>query len=183
MQHSTDNLAKLILQRRQCLVQMRDLGRKQSKLIATGEMDALLRLLAAKQHVLGAMQSVEQNLAPYHEEDPEQRIWSSAELRAQTAHHRDDCNQLLAEVIQLEKTNEEQITIRRDEIRCQLHMANSASQARGAYQAQGAYQSQAAPAAANVKKPATGPHTKPHKTIHPTRPKPPGGHLDLRTGA
>jgi hypothetical protein len=136
MKRSTDQLAKLILQRRQCLTQMRDLGHKQSELIATGEMGSLLRLLAAKQHLLNAMQAIEQELAPFHEEDPEKRVWPSPESRLQTAQHSDQCRQLLAEVIQLEKNNEQQITIRRDEIASQLHLANTASTARGAYQAQ-----------------------------------------------
>ena len=148
MKQSTDQLAKLILQRRQCLMQMRDLGHKQSELIATGDMGSLLRLLAAKQHLLNAMQAIEQELTPFHEEDPEKRVWPSPEGRAQTAQHSDQCRQLLAEVIQLEKNNEQQITIRRDEIASQLQIANTASVARGAYQAQ-----QTAPAAKPIAAP------------------------------
>jgi hypothetical protein len=63
-EHSTDQLATLITQRWQCLRQMRELGRKQSELIATGEMESLLQLLAAKQKILSAIQAIERNLDP-----------------------------------------------------------------------------------------------------------------------
>jgi hypothetical protein len=135
-EHSTDRLATHIAQRRQCLMQMRDLGHKQSELIATGEMDSLLRLLAAKQKLLSALQTIERNLAPYHDEDPQQRLWSSPEARAQCAQQATDCRLLLKEVMQLEKRNEQQITLRRDQVANQLQTVHTASLARGAYQAQ-----------------------------------------------
>ncbi len=135
-EHSTDQLAALVAGRRQCLLQMRDLSRKQSELIATGQMDPLLRLLAAKQQLLTALQTMERNLAPYHDQDPEQRIWTSPEARAQCTRQAADCKRLLEEIMQLEKQNEQQITLRRDEVASQLQTVHSASVARGAYQAQ-----------------------------------------------
>ncbi len=133
---STDKLAKLIAQRRQCLVQMRDLGRKQSELIATGDMGPLLRLLAAKQQLITALQAIERGLGPFHDQDPEIREWASSEARVKCAQQAADCRVLLAEVMQLEKQNEEQITVRRDEVASQLQTAHAASLARGAYQSQ-----------------------------------------------
>ena len=135
-EHSTDQLATLIAGRRQCLLQMRDLGRKQSELIATGEMDPLLRLLSVKQQLLTALQAIQRSLAPYHNQDPEQRIWASPDARARCAQQAADCRQLLEDVMQLEKQNERQITLRRDEVASQLQTVHTASMARGAYQAQ-----------------------------------------------
>jgi hypothetical protein len=135
-EHSTDQLATLITQRWQCLRQMRELGRKQSELIATGEMESLLQLLAAKQKILSAIQAIERNLDPYHREDPEQRIWSSPQARTQCAQQSADCRLLLEEVMRLEIQNEQLLTHRRDEVASQLQTVHTASLARGAYQAQ-----------------------------------------------
>ena len=169
MQRSTDNLAKLIFQRRQCLMQMRDLGHKQSELVATGEMESLLRLLAAKQHVLNAMQAIEQKLTPFHDEDPEKRVWPSPSARAQAAQLSDQCQQLLVEVIELEKNNEQQMTIRRDEIASQLQLANTASMARGAYQAQ------------QLKPTVKSGSAQVAKAIEQSEPTPPTNRLDIQS--
>ena len=135
-QLSTENLADLIAKRHTCLLQLRDLGRKQSELISTGEMTSLLRLLSAKNQVIVAIQAIEQELKPYHAQDPELRQWHSAQSRAECAKLAEQCRQLLAEVMQLEKENEQQMTVRRDEVAGQLQVAQAANTARGAYQAQ-----------------------------------------------
>lgn len=133
---TTENLADLIAKRHTCLVQLRDLGRKQSELISTGEMASLLRLLSAKNQVIVAIQAIEQELNPFHAQAPEQRQWHSAEVRAQCAKKAEECRLLLAEVMQMERENEQKMTVRRDEVAVQLQTAQSASTARGAYQAQ-----------------------------------------------
>jgi hypothetical protein len=117
-------------------VQLRDLGRKQSELISIGEMTSLLRLLSAKNQVIVAIQAIEQELNPYHAQNPEQRDWQSAQARADCAELAEKCRQLLAEVMLLERENEQQMTVRRDEVAGQLQAAQAASNARGAYQAQ-----------------------------------------------
>ena len=172
---STDKLAKLIAQRRQCLMQMRDLGRKQAELIATGDMGALLRLLSAKQQLITALQAIERELAPFHAEDPDSRTWPTPEGRAECARQAEDCRQLLAEVMQLEKQNEERITVRRDEVASQLQTAHAASVARGAYQAQNQR---------NVPKPkmATGTDD-PQGSISPLASQPQGSLLDIQSEA
>jgi|GEM_PF-1195939 len=174
MQHTTDQLAALIAQRRQCLMQLRDIGRKQSELIATGEMDPLLRLLAAKQQLLTALQSLEQNLAPYHDEDPQQRVWPSPDARARCAQQAADCRVLLEEVMRLEKKNEQQIALRRDEVASQLQSIHTASLVRGAYQAQQA----APPHATSVVALATVRQSM--GDVHPPETMPPNMGLDIQ---
>ena len=132
----TDNLADLINKRHRCLTQLRDLGRKQAELIATGEMGPLLRLISVKNQLITALQTVEQELSPYHIQDPEQRVWPSAEARAQCASQADACRELLAEVMDLERQNEMNMVQRRDHVAQQLQAAQAAGTARGAYQAQ-----------------------------------------------
>jgi len=132
---STTKLADLIDKRHRCLLQLRDLGHKQGELIAAGEMGPLLRLIAAKNQLIAALQSIEQALAPYHDQDPEQRDWASSAARAHCADQVNTCQQLLEEVMELERRNEQSMIERRDQVATQLQAAQAAGAARGAYQA------------------------------------------------
>ena len=76
---STTRLADLIAKRRRCLEQLLELGRRQAELIAAGNMADLMRLLAAKQQLIAALQTLEKELAPFHDEDPDSRRWASPE--------------------------------------------------------------------------------------------------------
>ena len=133
---TTDKLANLIAKRHRCLTQLRDLGRKQSKLIAEGEMGQLLRLISAKNQLIVAVQTLEQELVPFHEQDPEDRVWTSTAARQASSEQAIACRQLLDEIMQLERDNEQQMTERRDQVAKQLQAAQAASVTRGAYQAQ-----------------------------------------------
>jgi len=132
----TDKLANLISKRHRCLLQLRDLGYMQADLIAKGDMPPLLRLLGAKNQLIVAMQAIEQELNPFHRQNPEDRNWSTQEARSKCADQADECRKLLDEVMQLEQDNEKQMTLRRDQVASQLQAAQAASTARGAYQAQ-----------------------------------------------
>ncbi len=132
---STTSLADLIDKRHRCLLQLRDLGRKQSESIATGEMGPLLRLISVKNQLIAALQTIERELAPFHAQDPEQRDWSTAEARVQCAQKAEWCRLLLAEVMELEQQNEQNMVQRRDQVATQLQAVQAASNARGAYQA------------------------------------------------
>lgn len=133
---STALLADLVAKRHACLTQLKAIGLKQAELIATSQISELLRLLSGKQQLIAALQTIEQRLAPFHEEDPENRSWPSAKARADCAQQADQCRLLLAEVLRLEQTNEQQMTLRRDEVAAQLQTAAAATKARGAYRRQ-----------------------------------------------
>ena len=153
---STETLADLIDKRYRCLIQLRDLGRKQAHLIEAGEINALLRLIATKNQLIAALQAIEKGLSPFHQQDPEQRTWTSSEVRANCQHQAEACQQLLEEVMALERSNEKQMTTRRDKVASQLQAAQAASSARGAYQAhqktlpQGPHQSSSSPATSST---------------------------------
>jgi hypothetical protein len=129
-----DKLAELIAQRHACLVQLHKLGVKQSELVATAEFGSLLRLLSVKNQLIVALQAIEQQLAPFHEQDPETRAWSNSAARERCASQSADCQKLLAEVMEMERSNEQKMTERRDQVAGQLQAAQSASTARRAYQ-------------------------------------------------
>jgi hypothetical protein len=132
---STHTLADLMLKRRKCLTQLRDLGLRQAQLIAGGEMADLLRLAAAKQQLIVALQALEKQLAPFHEQDPDRREWASADARAQCAADSEACRQLIREVMAMEQDGERQMTARRDNVASQLRSVASGGRVREAYQA------------------------------------------------
>jgi hypothetical protein len=130
---STTRLAELIAKRRRCLEQLLTLGKRQADLIALGNMEDLMRLLAAKQQLIVALHSTEKELAPYHDEDPESRTWSSQEERNQCAADAERCRRLLEEVVAVEHAGERQLTVRRDEAAGQLRSVHAAGRIREAY--------------------------------------------------
>jgi hypothetical protein len=123
----------LIAKRRRCLEQLLELGQRQADLIALGNMADLMRLLAAKQQLIAALQSLEKDLAPYHDDDPDRRAWSSPEQRARCAVDAEHCRRLIQEVMALEEAGERQMTLRRDETAGQLRAAQAAGRIRDAY--------------------------------------------------
>lgn len=133
VERSTTRLAELIAKRRRCLEQLVALGQRQADLIALGNMADLMRLLAAKQQLIVALQSLEKELAPYHDDDPDERRWASPEERARCAADADRCRQLIHEVMTLEQSGERQLTVRRDEAAVQLRSVQSAGRIREAY--------------------------------------------------
>ncbi len=135
IEHSTTMLAELMAKRRGCLTQLRDLGARQSTLIAAGETSELLRLAAAKGQLIAALQALEKRLAPYHEQDPQRRAWSSEAARAACAADADACRRLVAEVMEMEQAGERQMTTQRDEVANQLRCVVAGGRVHQAYQA------------------------------------------------
>ena len=133
-EHNTDKLADLIDKRHRCLSSLRDLSTMQSSLIADGNMPALFRTFAAKNQWIVGLQSIERELAPFHAQDAEQRVWSSQQKRQECAEQASACKKLLEEVMKLEVENEQAMTHRRDQVADQLQSAHSAGAARAAYQ-------------------------------------------------
>ena len=133
---TTTRLADLISKRRRCLEQLLELGRRQADFIAAGNMADLMRLLSAKQQLIAALQTLEKELAPFHDEDPDSRRWSSPEERTRCAADADQCRQLIQEVMSLEQSGERQLTVRRDEAAVQLRAVGAAGRIREAYTSQ-----------------------------------------------
>ena len=130
----TDILMQLVRARYTCLVQLRDLGRRQLELIDQGNVTGLLDLLTIKQKPLSDIQRVEKALDPYRTQDPEKRQWPSADQRA--ACWRDwsrSATSCLRRSSSSEKRCEETMTRKRDNTAMELQRLRAAGQAHGAY--------------------------------------------------
>jgi hypothetical protein len=133
---STTRLVELISGKHQVLVRLRDLGRRQAELVASGDTASLLKLLAVKQQVITGLQDLERELAPFYDENPDAREWHSPQQRARCAQQAAECNDLLREVLGMEKTSAERMVMRRNEVAEQLQHVHAANQVRNAYEAQ-----------------------------------------------
>ena len=133
---STEQLAALIAQKHEVLVQLRAVGVRQTGLVASGEVAALLKLLAAKQHLITRLKELERELKPYYAGDPDKRVWRSPDERARCAKQASDCNALLEEIVQLEKLGADKMNERKNEVAQQLQQVHAATHVRSAYQAQ-----------------------------------------------
>ena len=109
------------------------LSRRQLSLIDAGEMTTLLKLLAGKQTVMNQLQILEHELAPFRDEDPEQRVWASAADRAACQARAEQCNALLAEAMHLEKRAEASMVDRRQAVAAALAAVQTGADARAAY--------------------------------------------------
>jgi hypothetical protein len=133
---STEKLAALIAQKHEVLVQLRAVGVRQTGLVASGEVAALLKVLSAKQHLITRLQELEQQLKPFYAGDPDKRVWRSPEDRAHCAKQANECNVLLEEIVRLEKLGAEKMNERKNEVAQQLNQVHAAAHVRNAYQQQ-----------------------------------------------
>ncbi len=131
--HETDSLMALIANKQECLTQLCELGARQLELIDEGGLTQLLKVLSAKQHVIGALQGIEKDLKPFGNQDPSGRQWRSPKDRTHCAEQAAACKRLLSEIVRQEKESENQLKKRRDAVAVQLHDAHAAGKARGAY--------------------------------------------------
>jgi hypothetical protein len=132
---STKRLAELVSRKRDVLLQLSDVGQRQRPIVEEGDTGTLLQLLAAKQKLISALQELEREMAPFHAEDPDARIWPTSEDRARCAGEAAECNQLLEQVVTLEKESADRMTARKNEVAAQLRHVYAAGQARDAYAA------------------------------------------------
>jgi hypothetical protein len=130
---STNKLAELVSRKRDVLLQLANVGQHQRRIVDEGDTTTLLQLLAAKQKLIVALQELEREMSPYQAEDPDARVWLSATDRARCAEQAAECNQLLEQVVALEKHSADRMIARRNEAAAQLRHVYTAGQARDAY--------------------------------------------------
>lgn len=129
----TEVLSALIDKKHECLVCLRDMGRRQYELVHEGSITGVLDVLSAKQDVLVRLQSIERALDPFRHDDPEARQWSAPERRQLCAQQLQRCEELLGEILAQERQSEQELIRRRDETAEQLQGMHTAGHARGAY--------------------------------------------------
>ncbi|HEV2969631.1 MAG TPA: hypothetical protein VGY55_06550 [Pirellulales bacterium] len=133
MQFTTDILASLVGKKHDLLLQLRDVGQRQTELIEGGEMTQLLKLLSSKQRLLNGLQEIERLMDPYRNQNPAERVWRTPADRDRCAELAGRCEILLAEVVEQEKRSESRLMAHRDRVATQLEGIQQAAVARSAY--------------------------------------------------
>jgi hypothetical protein len=132
---NTDRLAALVAAKLKILELLTQLARRQLALVEGGEITDLVKLLAAKETVLGQLQTLERQLDPFRNEDPETRHWPAAGDRARCRADARRCDELLAEALRLEKQGEAVMLRRRDAAAAVLQGISVAVEVQAAYAA------------------------------------------------
>ncbi len=111
---NTDMLRENLIQKRDVLLQLRQLADLQSALVSGGDSRKLLGLLATKEKLLKALKKVEASMDPFRDEDPEERVWRSTADRQAAREIAEECNRLLTEIMEIDRSDEGKLIARRD---------------------------------------------------------------------
>ncbi len=133
----TEILAGLINKKYEVLSLLRQLARAQVNVVRDGDVTRLMKLLATKQDLLNQLQSVERDIDPFRNQDPESRQWRSPQRRQQVRDMTTRCESLLNEIMLVEKQCESELVVRRDAAATRLQGIHSVTQATDAYLSNG----------------------------------------------
>lgn len=129
----TQRLTQLLEHKYECLTHLRDLGDRQLERIDADDMTALMKVLSAKQRLLGELQSIEGALDPFRGQSPQDRHWASPKDRTRCSDLMARCQQIFAEIVRQERTAETSLVRRRDEAEGRLQGMHLAAGAQRAY--------------------------------------------------
>jgi flagellar biosynthesis/type III secretory pathway chaperone len=129
----TDLLVELIGKKLAILEPLRDLSRRQSDLIADGEIQRLLSVLSAKQTLLAELQKLQHRLEPFRKQEPESRTWRCPQDRQHCRELVERCEAMLSEIMLIEKQSESEMAQRRDVALARLEENHSSAEATRAY--------------------------------------------------
>jgi hypothetical protein len=132
---NTERLAALVMSKQQVLEILVQMSRQQLALIDAGDLGTLMKLLAGKQTVITHLHHIERELTPFRDEEPEQRVWTSPDHRTACQARAQQCNSLLAEVMDLERRAESSMHQRRNATAAALSSLQAGAEAKAAYHA------------------------------------------------
>jgi hypothetical protein len=130
---TTQHLTTLLERKHDCLTQLRDLGMRQLERIDAADMTTLMKVLSAKQRLLGDLQMVERELDPFRNETPDQRAWRTPLERQHCAQLTTRCQLLFSEIVAQEREAESRLILQRDDAEQRLRGMHVSAGARGAY--------------------------------------------------
>lgn len=130
---TTDKLSTLIDAKLALLQKLRQLAALQLSLIDQGEIAQIVRVAAGKQQLVSEMQSLDRELAPYSQQDPQSRVWTSDAARVRCRDQAQRCSHVLTEILELDAQSETAMLRRRADIENQLINLQPVAQAQRAY--------------------------------------------------
>lgn len=128
-----DQLLELCANRLMVLKSLRDLTIEQFDRVQSGDTEGLLTMLSHKQNLLDEVQRIQMELRPFQEQDPETRSWSSPEKRAECRFVVEQGQKILQELVSLEGSSIDWLSLQRDSVANELKLHHSATAVRSAY--------------------------------------------------
>jgi hypothetical protein len=129
----TDNLHRLMAAKVEVLEQLCELAKQQTTITQSGDATILLSFLSRKQPLMDRLGEIQEDLSIYAADDPAQRQWRSPEVRRTCRADSQRCQQLLSEIVLLEKQSLDEMSMRRDALAAQLQDGQDGTQAAKAY--------------------------------------------------
>lgn len=130
---TTENLHRLMVAKVEVLEQLCELARQQASITQSGDATILLSFLSRKQPLMDRLSEIQAGLGIYADDDPDQRVWRSPQLRQSCRAASQRCQHLLSEIVLLEKQSLDEMSLRRDALAAHLQDGQDGSLAAQAY--------------------------------------------------
>lgn len=129
----TQSLFESLSQKRDCCRALIELSQKQRDLITSGDLNSLLKVLATKQRVMGRMDEVQRRLDALSRDTPRWREDLDRDAQLECQDVLDDMEQLLSELIDIEKECEQKLVQLREAALEQLRQSDAGRELNRAY--------------------------------------------------
>lgn len=129
----TDKLSALMAAKVEVLEQLCELAKQQATITQSGDATILLSFLSRKQPLMDRLSDIQDDLSVYIADDPTERKWRSSELRVACSGDAQRCQQLLSEIVLLEKQSLDEMSLKRDALAAQLQDGQDGTLAAQAY--------------------------------------------------
>jgi len=111
----------------------RELSIQQIEVMQSDDVATLLTVLSRKSEILDTLKTLQKELDPYRNQEPEDRIWDSAEEQASCRKIFEEIDRLLEELSQMDNQALDQMTHQRDAMASQIAQFATAEAVQNAY--------------------------------------------------
>ncbi len=132
----SEHLYQLVQQKLERLEQLHSCSGNQMRYVETDNMGAVLEILAAKQRLLIEIEGFDRQIAGYHVDDPEERVWPTPDMRERCREMIARCDRLVRETLEFDRAAEQSLIVKKEEARKQLRQFTGTTQVQGAYRQQ-----------------------------------------------
>ena len=132
----SEQLYQLIGQKLERLEKLHACSCNQTQYLDAEEMGAILEILAAKQHLLIEIEGIDRQMAQFHVDDPEERVWPSPEMRQACRERVAHCDRLVRETLEHDRIAEQRLIEKRNEAQSQLRQFTDKAHVQGVYRRQ-----------------------------------------------
>ncbi|MCL2624058.1 MAG: hypothetical protein FWD31_10370 [Planctomycetaceae bacterium] len=136
MRTDSEHLYQLIGQKLERLEQLYACSSNQMQYLEMEEMGAILEILAEKQHLLIAIEGIDRQIAQYHVDDPEERVWPSPEMRQECRDRVSRCDQLIRETLECDRMAEQRLIDKKNDAKSRLLQFSDTAHVQGVYRRQ-----------------------------------------------